>query len=335
MHIATLSELLLRRRLQQETPPSEYDLAWEITTTQSNTEYTIYLEPGSSMANVYWGEDDQMSILSPGNASNLTYTYSTPGTYIVELTGSNISRFQAGVDQASKNLVTRVLNMNLAGYGGSYTEILGEFYNCTNLTSFAPGCILGPRENMTGTFSGCVNLAGNIPNLSNLASQSGLGIDYAFKNCSSLTGFAPGFSIDSTVVSLRSTFEGCSSLPYIPAISGSFIYDLRDTFNGCSSATHFATGFKIPGSVSYLNSAFKNTLALQEIPSSIWPTYFLNHDVDISQMFYRDTVQAGIPTGTLPAGVLWEDPVINFNATDAFKNCTSLSNYDDIPSTWK
>ncbi len=262
---------------------------------------TTYTMAYAGEGHIDWGNGDSESLADKTSFTNISKTYQ-PGTYTVKITGE-IEDIQAGMDTNSKNAVVALEQFNLDSYIGnrqnSYT--LGAFSGCNKMV-LMPGAGLGK----------------------NIKSLVG-----AFYGCSSLTT-AP--TIPDGVTDLNSTFYGCSSLTTAPTIPDG-VTDLNRTFYGCSSLTTAPT---IPDGVTDLYRTFYGCTGLVNI-GGIWPANgFTASSINISYMFYRSTVVAGKPTGTLPAEILWGAPEGKFSSTtQAFRNCTSLSNYNDIPAGWK
>ena len=147
------------------------------------------------------------------------------------------------------------------------------------------------------------------------------------------------FNLDSYIGNRQNSytlgaFSGCKNMVLMPGVVlGKNIKSLVGAFHGCSSLTTAPT---IPDGVTDLSGTFYGCTGLVNI-DGIWPANgFTKTGIDVYRMFYRGSVVAGKPTGTLPAEILWEAPEGKFSRiTQAFRNCTSLSNYDDIPATWK
>ena len=76
---------------------------------------------------------------------------------------------------------------------------------------------------------------------------------------------------------------------------------------------------------------FNNCSRLTSDISNIWPsTWNYTGTINVSQMFYG----CSKAVGTVPADKLWNSSK-TFNSSSCFTNCTSLTNYNEIPDTWK
>jgi hypothetical protein len=300
--------------------PVEQCLQWVL---QFNFQ-TTYTMAYAGEGHIDWGNGDSENLPKKTSFTNVSKSYQA-GTYTVKITGE-IEDIQAGMDINSKNAVVALEQFNLNSYIGNRATsfTLGVFFMCKNMV-LMPGVVLGKNiKSLDGTFSGCSSLT-TAPTIPDGVTD----LNSTFSGCSSLTT-AP--TIPDGVIALNSTFYGCSSLTTAPTIPDGVIA-LNSTFYGCSSLTTAPT---IPDGVIALNSTFYGCTGLVNI-DGIWPANgFTKTRIDVDQMFYRGSVVAGKPTGTLPAEILWEAPEGKFSrTTQAFRNCTSLSNYDDIPANWK
>lgn len=199
------------------------------------------------------------------------------------------------------------------------TTLFYAFYGCTLLPE-AP-VIPSGVNNVQSAFYGCSNIT-----LPPVLPSGITTLDGTFRLCTKLTE-AP--VIPQGVVTLSFTFWGCSSLEHAPVIPSS-VTNMYSTFNNCLSLTVPPI---LPSGVSNISYTFANCTGLENI-DGIWPESFTATSIDISYMFFR-TRSLGKPTGTAPAALLWEDTSKTWTSTEAFANCTSLTNYADIPAGWK
>jgi len=220
------------------------------------------------------------------------------------------------------------------------------------------------------TFKGCTGLV-SLPTTFTLEHMEFNSFRYMFQNCTELVSLPANFrlttnSTNGDFIDATGMFQGCSKLVTIPTtlfvgvaaeshitFLGTFAYcsaltnlpllpqqsmNLEGAFANCTSITQFPAGFKIPRDVTNLNSTFINNLALEEIPGTIWPSgdyTWANTDIDIGSMFFRYTDQSTKPIGTIPSELWTTYASIFLDTTSAFFNCSSLTNYADIPVSWK
>lgn len=105
----------------------------------------------------------------------------------------------------------------------------------------------------------------------------------------------------------------------------------ENMFYGCKNIEKLPSSFTISNNVVLMRYMFAHCNYLISNISN----YFNNWqsgNKNIAYMFYY----CSRITGILPSDKLWLNPQINWtNTTSAFGNCTSLSNYDNIPANWK
>ena len=179
------------------------------------------------------------------------------------------------------------------------TNLTRTFYCCSALdgtiTNLPTSC-----TDMYETFSGCCSLPGPIPALPpNLQSMYG-----AFSWCDCITGTIP--AIPSTVTNIENAFAGCSALTgSTPALSANVV-NAKMAFYGCNA---------LDGTIGAIDT---------------------NIAADFTETFY----ECSNLTGNAPP--LWDSSVYPNvtqpepgNSNGCFYGCTSLSNYNDIPTDWK
>lgn len=255
-----------------------------------------------------------------------------------------------------------------SGYSGN---LISTFENCTGLVGLPVDfTIPSTTLELHATFKGCTGLV-SLPSTFTLSHMEFNSFRYMFQNCTELVSLPANFRLTTNAmngdfIDATRMFQGCSKLATIPTtlfdstgggstitFFGTFAYcsaltnlpllpqqpiNLEGAFANCASITQFPTGFKIPGNVTNLNSTFINNLALEEIPATIWPSddyTWGNTDIDISYMFFRHTDQSTKPIGTIPSELWTTYASIFLDTTYAFFNCSSLTNYVDIPGSWK
>ena len=102
-------------------------------------------------------------------------------------------------------------------------------------------------------------------------------------------------------------------------------------FRTCSSLTEIPSSLTIPNSVTNCSDMFYSCSSLTSDISNIWPsTWNYTGTINLSYMFYSCSKIVGI----VPADKLWNSGK-TFNSSSCFRNCTSLTNYAEIPAGWK
>ena len=139
--------------------------------------------------------------------------------------------------------------------------------------------------------------------------------------------------ISDSVTDYTSMFSNCRSLTEIPetlTIPNS-VTNCSYMFYGCSSLTTIPSTLTIPDSVTNCSFMFYNCSKLTSDISNIWPsTWNYTGTIDLSFMFSS----CSKVVGTVPANKLWNSGK-TFNSSGCFRNCKSLTNYDEIPAGWK
>ena len=121
---------------------------------------------------------------------------------------------------------------------------------------------------------------------------------------SELSSFAPEFYIPRKDIETNRMFEECINLISLP------------------------NNFKLPSN--FAESMFRGCINLTSDISNIWPDEWTSDNPNLLYMFYN----CSKVTGTVPANKLWNSGKIR-DYNDCFYNCTSLTNYNEIPDDWK
>ena len=308
-------------------------------TTTPDTESFSFSISASGVFFIDWGDGKRESFNKTNtNATTYSHDYATAGEYTIKIgghrTGGNSISFQN--------------NLNLAKIDGS----LGQIF-CTIKTS--TGAINNPS--FKGVFQGCANLGGTIPSdlFSGLYGQPVPGMFYLlFANCSGLTGEIPlrlfaDVSGKPTTNLFQNTFKGCSGLTgEIPAglfagIHGSAVYcTFNGTFQGCSGL-----GGAIPenlfGGISGSpgNSMFAHTFSGCRGLTSIPDNLFGDISGEAIQWMFTNTFYGCSGLTGESAKIngkylyeIWPDATSG-QVGGMYYNAKQLTDYADIPATWK
>ena len=154
-----------------------------------------------------------------------------------------------------------------------------------------------------------------------------------FFRCSSLTAIPSTLKIPNSVTDCSRMFYECSSLTGISStlkIPNS-VTNCSNMFSYCSSLTALPSSLTIPNSVTDCSSMFARCSSLTSDISNIWPSNWnYTGTINMTAMFsYSSKI-----VGTVPADKLWNSGK-TFISSGCFFSCTSLDNYDEIPSEWK
>lgn len=184
-------------------------------------------------------------------------------------------------------------------------DIEATFYGCTSLNNI-PSDIFDNCPNIIAfkyTFYGCTGLESIPSDLFNNC-QDAYRFYYTFANCTGLTTIPEAlFSVCTNATNFGCTFENCTGLTSIP----------EKLFDNCQNIENFY-------------SVFEGCTGLTSIPEGLF-----DNCPNIKSFRFAF---AGCTSLTGNAPELWN----RSNVTDkleCFKDCTNLSNYDEIPDDWK
>ena len=139
--------------------------------------------------------------------------------------------------------------------------------------------------------------------------------------------------ISNSVTNCVSMFYNCTRLTVIPEtlIIPDSVTNCSSMFFYCSSLTAIPETLIIPNSVTNCSAMFYYCSSLTSDISNIWPSAWnYTGTINLNSMFYG----CSKIVGTVPADKLWNSGK-TFSSSSCFKNCTSLTNYDEIPAGWK
>ena len=301
-------------------------IAWDIEVVNVPVTYSMAYQ-GSG--NINWGDASNEDV-SSATLVTKNHTYNTTGIHTIIITG-DITRFRAGTNTTSKNLVRTIHSMSLDGYLGNDTSYSnGEFANCKYATI---------SDNFT-------------------FADSILYLEGSFYYCTGMATVPPTFTLPPNVENLTNTFRSCAGHIVMPS-----------TFNIPNSATKvtglfrgahrikFTNNLIIPTSITniaymfcdnkmpelakvVLHSGISNfTYAFAETDTGaqpIWPASFSSATINVSYMFYHYSVNARwefLTGGTLPAALFWLDTSKTWLKENAFHNAKQYANYSSIPSS--
>lgn len=293
------------------------ELSWDVLTPADNTVYTMNYQGSGT---IVWGDGTTESLANVTTPTAKAHTYDEAGTYTISIIGPVIY-IQAGADTASRAMVRTINTMSLDGYTSLATkyQTTGEFFNCVSATVGENFSFSSSLTNLSFTFNGCSSITTITATIPNTVVK----VDGAFGGCSNLTSV---IDIPNGITSMSSTFYGCSKMITAPSIPSSVI-NLSSAFHLCSSLTSAPS---LPVGVNNLANAFYYCSKIETI-NGMFPATLTASSINISSCFAGCIKLAG----TAPAALLWGDTSKTWTSTRAFFNCTSLTNYADIPADWK
>ena len=182
-------------------------------------------------------------------------------------------------------------------------------------TPFGIYASLPKVEYLTSTYEGCENLNKIYSDFS----QSIIYAESAFAGCG--TAVTNGISVDESWV--LPNLEDASFI-----FSEAKLAQVSKVFAGCSKLVNVSRAFR---NVIWIgnNNISDDIFGDRSTLSGIYPSPKLENVMSV----FSNSIAS--PTGTAPSLWLtsWQPNITNY--TNAFYGCTALTNYADIPSTWK
>ena len=297
------------RRLVESETSAVFPFVFKITTTTANTVFTTPLvDYGGLTPNliISWGDGGPNSPLITSHTSvDRIHTFVNAGTYTISISGF-MPGFRVDNNAGIRNLITELVQWGIVGLRTV------NFYGCLNLTAI-PG---------SGSLSGVGGYTGLAEVVSFASFMRGTRITSIpadiFDYSQNATTFTDSFSSITTIttaptglfdnVPLATTFASC--------------------FFACTGLTSVpSTLFDTNTSAVNFSSTFRNCRALTNVLQ-----FTFNTNVTIFNNIYNMSSTVNALTGTAPE--LWNRTPTP-SGTDAFNNCTGLSNYASIPVNFK
>ncbi len=285
-----------------------FPFVFRITTTAANTVFTCPLSDYSGLSpvlNINWGDGNTSPLITSSSSVDRIHTYATAGTYTITISGF-MPGFTVNNNSGIRNLITELVQWGIVGLRSI------NFYGCVNLTTI-PG-------------SNDLDLVGGYTGLGEVVSFAN------FMRGTRLTSIpADIFDFSPSATTFTDTFSSITTLTTVP--SGLFdnvtsATTFASCFFGCTALTSVpSTLFDLNVNVVNFSGTFRNCRSLTNV---LQFTY--NTNVTIFNNVYNMSSTANALTGNAPE--LWlRTPTPS--GTDAFNNCTGLSNYASIPLNFK
>ncbi len=285
-----------------------FPFVFRITTTAANTVFTCPLSDYSGLSpvlNINWGDGNTSPLITSSSSVDRIHTYATAGTYTITISGF-MPGFTVNNNSGIRNLITELVQWGIVGLRSI------NFYGCVNLTTI-PG-------------SNDLDLVGGYTGLGEVVSFAN------FMRGTRLTSIpADIFDFSPNATTFTDTFSSITTLTTVP--SGLFdnvtsATTFASCFFGCTALTSVpSTLFDLNVNVVNFSGTFRNCRSLTNV---LQFTY--NTNVTIFNNVYNMSSTANALTGNAPE--LWlRTPTPS--GTDAFNNCTGLSNYASIPLNFK
>jgi hypothetical protein len=297
------------RRLVSQEGSEVYPFVFKITTTTSNTVFTTPLVDAAGLSpslTISWGDASANSpLITSSTSSDRIHTYVSAGTYVITISGF-MPGFRVDNNASIRSLITELVQWGIVGLR------VVNFYGCTNLTAI-PGS----------------------------ASLSGVGGYTGLSEVTSFASFMRGTKISAIPADIfdyspnATTFtDSFSSITTITTVPSGLFDTVTDatTFASCffactSLANVPSTLFDTNTLVVNFSSTFRNCRALTNVLQ-----FTNNTNVTIFNNIYNMSTVSNVLSGTAPT--LWTRTPTP-SGTDAFNNCTGLTNFASIPANFK
>jgi hypothetical protein len=298
----------IARRLAESDASQSFPFVFKVTTTTANTVFTCPLTDfGGLTPNlvINWGDGSSSPVITASNSVNRVHTYVSAGTYNVTISGT-MPGFQVNNNTSIRNLITELVQWGTVGLRTI------NFYGCANLTAIPGSTSLSG----VGGYTGLIDVL-NFSNFMNGTRITAIPSDI-FDYSPNATIFASAFATISTLTTVPSgLFDNVTS-----AVS------FASCFFACTALTSVpSTLFDQNINVTTFSSTFRNCRALTNVLQ-----FTFNTNVSTFTQVYNMSSTSNALTGTAPE--IW-NRVPTPAGTDAFNNCTGLSNFASIPLNFK
>jgi hypothetical protein len=342
-------------------------LEWpfEITTVETSG-FSFSIQP-AGIFYVDWG-DGTVQKIERTNTTAKTYShkYNVAGVYKIRLRGEatkyagynpkTISFTDcgklAGIEGSLGRIFSKLSN-------GSRPKFINTFSGCKNLKSIPEDLFAGvsgvPSMNMfNGTFRNCTGLT-SIPEKL-FAGISGAPAERVFAEtfygCTGLTSIPENLFAEISGAPapdmFDNTFWGCSSLALIPkklfaGISGSPAKSMfSGTFKNCTGLTsipeNLFAGISGAPATSMFSDTFSGCSSLTSIPENLFGDISGPAASFMFDYMFFDCINLTGPSARINGKYLyeiWPDALASTSRGYIYSNCTGLTDYANIPSTWK
>lgn len=255
-------------------------------------------------------------LILPSSVNEIQYLFYNTTTLedVSNLDGSNANIKNAQLAFSNCYNLTKLPKLKF--YSGTHITLNDMFNHCKLITEYPLTTINIPENSyvdLANTFANNTALTKIPEGLRNLSSSS----SYAFSNCINLTTI-PSYAQKMFTRSDRwYNTDKTSVLSYI--------------FNGCSNLKSIDSSIQLPETINNYSGFFAGCENLQNIPETFWPNKYDTDAINLSNVCNNCKNLLSY----IPSEKLWENIDKQWNYINAFKNCTKILNYTEIPETWK
>ena len=298
----------IARRLAESDSTQAFPFVFQITTTSVNTIFTCPITDYGGLTpqlTINWGDSSTSPLITSSSSVNRIHTYVSSGTYTITITGL-MPGFQVNNNLGIRSLITSIIQFGTVGLRTL------NFYGCINITSIPSSASLSA----VGGYDG-LNEIISFSNFMNGTSITSIPSDM-FDFSPNVTSFASAFALISTITTIPTGLF--DNVPLVTSFASCFF--------ACQALTTVPlTLFDQNVNVTSFSGTFRNSRAIVDV---LQFTY--NTSVTTFSSVYNMSSTVNALTGTAPE--LW-NRVPAPAGTDAFNNCTGLTNFASIPINFK
>ncbi len=294
------------RRLVESDSSQAFPFVFKVTTTSAQVFTCPLIDYGGLTPSLYinWGDSSSSPLITASNSVNRIHTYVSAGTYTITISGF-MPGFAVNNNSAIRTLITELVQWGIVGLRSV------NFYGCLNLTAIPS--------------SASLSAVGEYDGLNEILSFSN------FMNGTAITSIpADIFDFSPNVTSFASAFATINTISTVP--TGLFqtavnVSSFASCFFACAGLTSVpSTIFDLNINVTSFSGTFRNCRALTNVLQ-----FTFNTAVTTFSQVYNMSSTSNALVGTAPT--LWlRTPTPA--GTNAFNNCTGLSNFASIPPTF-
>lgn len=295
----------------------------EVTTTTTNTVFTLPLVsygPNAPNFFVDWGDGTAIQQVTSVTDANRVHTFASAGVYEIVMQGF-IPGWSVNNNSAIRSLITGVIDWGRTGMGKI------NFFGCNNLSSIPSNADMILNGGTDEDGDGIRNENGiGYAGLANVRDFS------TFMRNTSLSAIPAGlFDFASLATDFSDAFSATpiTSVPADLFKENILVQSFASTFGGCINLTTVPLDlFDFNPLVLSFSGTFRNCINI----SSGVIQFTNNTSVTIFDRVYSMFTSSNSISGTAPA--IWSRLPLP-SGVEAFRNCINLTNFDDIPASFK
>jgi surface protein len=246
------NSLLATQKSEYQYDPNNLVLVYD--TTLGDGSNTIYAPVGGTVSvTIDWG-DGTSNFYNFGGTVYASHTYSSPGIYVVQYSGS-MSRLSHGTVPPVASARQKLIGCLSFGQIG-LKDMFGGFSSCTNLIT-VPSSLPSTWLTIYGMFTNCTNFNSSGISSWNIGGVSNISLINMFVNCINFNQSLNSWDM-TNVTTITSMFDGCSNFNQpLNAWNTSNITNMVLAFRNCINFNQNIGGWNV-GNVTNMSSMLNN-----------------------------------------------------------------------------